>query len=163
MTTATTTPTAVRDAIVAVIAGLTPTTAAGDRFIAHREETPVRDFAAANPGACFRRCSVRWVGPVTPPTVTNTDVELVERSLDVDVAYPASWRGGGDQLATLDDVIAEDLRVIANAVGTNGRANLTALPAGSVTVITSAEEPIGLGPIWIGRVSLIARYYRSNA
>lgn len=160
----TTTPAAIRTAIAAIISGLTPTAHAGVRFVEHREESPIRDWAAANPGGCLRRFSCRWAGPLVPPTVTNTTEEWVERPLDVVITYPTDFRHGGRQLAGLDDAIAEDCRLIAHNVGTNGAANLaTQLGAATVT-ITSEEDPgLDLGPVTLGVVRLAVRYYRSNA
>lgn len=160
----TTTPAAVRNAIAAVVKGLTPTAHTETPFREHEEREAFRDWCVANASACLRRYSVRWIGDTAPPTVSNTDVEFVERAIDVEVAYPTAWRLGGRQLAGLDDAISEDLRLIAHAVGTNGHARVAAeLGAASVTITTEAERVVDLGPIHLGQVALIARYYRSNA
>lgn len=159
----TTTPSAIRSAVVAIVAGLTPATSIGDRFKEHREEQDFRAWCGANPAGCLRRFSVRWVSAVRVPTVTNTTEEWVSRDLEIVVAYPTSWRAGGTQLAGLIDAIDKDVKVIANAVGTNGAANyVTQLGPATVTSVTTSEDSHDMGPFHVGVVTLDVGYYRSN-
>lgn len=159
----TTTATAIRNSIEARIAALTPAVHAGQPFRAHRHERPIREWAEQNPSACLRRFSVRWVGPIPPALVTNTDVEQVERAIEVVVAYPTDWRHGGKQLVDLDEVASDDARLIADCVGTNGAAAM-ALVTTSATVVTDTDgENLEPGPVvTFGVVRLRAYYYRST-
>lgn len=160
----TTTPSAIRSAVVAIVEGLTPATEARTGYVAHREEADFRDWCAENPAGCLRRFSARWVSPTRTPTVTNTTEEWVSRDLEVVVAYPSSYRFGGVQLAGLVDVIDVDVKQIAHAIGTNGAANYVAqLGAATVTSVTTSESSADLGPIHLGVVALDVGYYRSNA
>lgn len=66
-----TTAAAIRDAMIAIVEALTPATHAGDRFHAHRELMPIREWAEANPGACLRRFSIRALGQPRSAVVSN--------------------------------------------------------------------------------------------
>ncbi len=159
-----TTAKALRDSIAARVAALVPTSHARQGFLELREERPIRGWAAANPGSCLRRFAVRWVGPVRGPTVTNTDVELVDQDLEIVVVYPTDGRHGPKMRVDLDTVIGEDLHTINNAVGTNGFAALAlTTQAATVRSLEGPEEREDLGPAQAGVVRLNASYYRSPA
>lgn len=157
----TTTPKALRDSIAARVALLVATSHAGQPFTEHREERPIREWAASNPGSSLRRFSVRWVGSVRGPHVTNTDVELVDQDLEIVVVYPTDGRHGPKMRVDLDTVIGEDTHKINNAVGTNGFAALAlATPAATVRSLDGAEDREDLGAAQAGVVRLNASYYR---
>lgn len=157
-----TTAEAIRSGIAARIVDLLATSHPGSRFHEHREAQPIRTFAMDNPASCLRRFSVRWVGDVHGPHVTNTDVELVDRDLEIVVTYPTSWRHGNKLLVDLARVIAEDTQKINHTVGTNGYAALAATtPAATVRSLEGAEGHEDLGAAQAGIVRLNAMYYRS--
>ena len=63
----------------------------------------------------------------------------------------------------LDETIAEDCRLIAHNVGTNGAANyVTQLGPATVTSVTTSEDNHDMGPFHVGVVTLDVGYYRSN-
>jgi hypothetical protein len=82
----TTTASAIRTSIIRRIAALTPTTEPGSRYRPSRESDDFRTMAARTKAACLRSYSVRCLGSVTPPLVSNTDVERVEDDVEVIVA-----------------------------------------------------------------------------
>ncbi len=156
-----TTAAAIRDDIAARVAALVGLQHVRQRFVEHREERPIREWAIKSPGAALRRFSVRWLGEVRGPTVTNTDVELVDQDLEVVVMYPSDGRHGTQVMVDLDTVIGQDLRRINHAVGTNGFAALAAtIPAATVVSLPGPETIEDLGPVRAGVVRLNATYYR---
>lgn len=158
----TTTSAIIRDSIATRVAAVTPSAGTGDPFREHRYADPLREWALANPASALRRFSVRWDGAVLPPLVTNTTEETVERDIEIVVAYPTSWRFGGQQLVDLEEVIDADCRRINHEVGTNGFASLATVTNTSATVTTVIEAANEIGPVVsFGVVRLHVLYSRS--
>lgn len=153
----TTTPAAIRDRLVAIIAGIVPTTEAGVPFREHRHESlDLRAFAEKEPEACFRLFEVRYSGARLPPEVSDTDVESEERSFEVAIAY-ASTNQFGDALDR-DDVIDQDVNRVNHYVGTNGYGTVT-----DATMITDGIDREDGDVVTIARVDLTAVFYRQQA
>lgn len=112
-----TTPGAIRDRMATLITGITPRLHAGQKFLRHREQSPFRAAMDAVPGACLRRFSVRNLGDITQALVTDHQVERVEETMIVEVAYPTDGRHGGVELAGLDDAINSDATRIEATIG----------------------------------------------
>lgn len=128
---ATTTPGAIRDAIIARIAGLTPAAPATPAFIAHRDEqVGLIEWSGKNPTACLRRFDVeRAGGPRGVEIATGTE-EHVRFDLRIVVAYPATQRfvnGRG-----LADVMDADLALILRYAGTLG---FSVTPTSNATIV----------------------------
>lgn len=157
----TTTGAAIRASIETRIAALVPTSFAADRFLAHRHEQPIAEWAEANPAGCLRRFSVRESPDVEPGDVTDGLVEWVWQGFTVTVAYPKSWRAGNKQLVDLDSLVAADRLQIVKTVGTPGFATL-ATTTQAATVTHTGETREDLGPAVLGIVLLRAGYYRST-
>ena len=155
-----TTPAAIRDRIAVLVTTLSPTTDTGQPFVEHTEQEPIREWAVANPASCLRHFSARWLPDTSPPLVTDTVAEQVERDLEIVIAYPVDWRHGNKQLVDLATVVDEDTRKIAITVGTEGASNLANT---SATVLTTVETSEDLGPVHVGVVRLHVLYYRSNS
>ncbi len=157
-----TTQAAIRDSMIASVRGLTPTYHAAEKFRQHRDRLDLRAWAAQNPASCLRLFSVRFVADLEPPTVSDTESEMVTRSIEVVVAYPADGRHGKDlELRDLDDVIEEDLRMIDDTIGTNGFAHLAGTNPGA-TVITDGDAREDGGAVTFGVLRMRCHYYRSN-
>jgi hypothetical protein len=125
MSTIPTTADAIRDRVISVIAGLAPTSIAGTKFRAYRNEGDA-DFTAwceRNPAQALRRFQVRDTGSDEPPEISNTDTELRTVVLEVLVAYPQNNRTGSRAALDRDDAATEDRRQIEAAIGMIGRAN----------------------------------------
>jgi hypothetical protein len=124
---ATTTAAAIRDRIIAVIQGTTPTTDSALLFVKFNNELAAnfRRWADQNATAAHRRFQVRDIGRDQPPLVSNTDVEERLVTFEIVVAYPQTHRWGGDNALDRDDVMGEDQHKIERAVGMLGRANFT--------------------------------------
>lgn len=124
---ATTTPSAIRDRAITVIEGLTPTSDAGVKFRAYRNEGEgdFRAWAEANPAGCLRRFQVRTTGATETPPVSNFDHEEHQVTLEVTLAYPQSHRFGPDNALDRDDVMDDDAFAVDKAIGMQGGANFT--------------------------------------
>lgn len=123
-----TTPEAIRDRIIDVIAALTPTRLSSDRFIPFRNERDgnFEKWAKAHAAGCRRRFQVRRIKRVDPPTVSNNDVVELITTMRILVAYPQTHRDGEDAALDRDDTLDADMMQIDKAIGMAGRQNLSA-------------------------------------
>jgi len=121
-----TTPAAIRDRIIDVISGLTPTTVSGDLFRPFRNERDgaFQRWTLANAAACRRRFQVRRIGGTDSAEISNSDFEELRCTFRIMVAYPQTHRDGEDAALDRDDAIDADMKQIDQAIGMNGRANL---------------------------------------
>lgn len=130
-----TTEAAIRDHMISLITALVPTVNQEDRFRVYQNEREgdFLSFAQASGPGSFRRFQVRDTGTGGPPLVTNTDVELVEVTFDVLVAYPHNHRTGPQNALDRDDAIRADQALIENTVGLRGYENFNGIdgPAAS--------------------------------
>lgn len=117
---ASTTSSAIRSLMRTTIAALTPSALSGDGFRAYEERFAFRDWCDKNPAAALRLFSVRDVGELEPPLVTDTARHWAWREFVLEVAYPLDARYGELEELSLDDVIEQDLRQLRAAVGTDG-------------------------------------------
>lgn len=155
----TTTPKLIRNAIVAAIESIVPTSESAVRFIEHKhdEGADVEDWARQYPESCLRRFTVRYTGDREQPEVSNTDVESEERDFEVTVVYPSTNRWA-DAMGR-DDVIDEDAERIDMEVGTNSYAG-GAMPA---TMLSAGWTRIDGTPATVLVISLRAVFYRARA
>lgn len=131
----TTTPGAIRDVIIARIAGLSPSSPTSPRYIAHRDEqSNLITWASKNPTACLRRFDVERVGGprgvVVTPGANSEAVSGLE--MRIVVSYPASQRfvnGRG-----LDDVVDADMTLILGSSGA-GTIGFSVLPTSNATIV----------------------------
>ena len=123
----TTTPSAIRDRAITVVAALTPASDSGVGFRAYRNEggADFQAWAEANPASCRRRFQIRTTGGTSTPLVSNTDEEEHQVTLTVLVAYPTTGRDGAAQALDRDDVMDADEFQIDVALGMLGRANFS--------------------------------------
>ena len=141
----TTTVSAIRDRIIALIASRTPTSLADDKFRAFRNElgADFRDWAEKHPDAAFRRFQVREVGDDEGPDVSNGDIERVRVTFEIVIAYPQTHRYGADSAMDRDDCINADWLLVNAAVGIYGRANFSGAhdctPLGAVKTRETGE------------------------
>ena len=158
----TTTVAAIRDRMIALVRALVPTVESGTKFVPYREQLDFRSWAEAHPDACLRRFSIATRGQVSPPEVTNTDVERVWVEMEAVVAYPVNSRFGERALASLHDVIASDLQQMEHRIGTNGYALYAASnPAATVLTLDTDREN---GPVvMFGVLVLRVGFFRSMA
>lgn len=125
----TTTIGAVRAALYAQIAALTPTTLSASPYVAHRDDAgPLRQWATANAPAAFRRFEISSLGNRAPASVSLPLAELARETLEIVIAYTVSNRAGG--MRALHDVVAADLRQIDYHLGTT---RATAVEGATVT------------------------------
>lgn len=138
----------IRDRMIDVIEALTPTSLAGDKFRAYRNEgaADFRGWAEGNgKSAAWRRFQVRDIGDDAPPDISNQDYELRSVWFEIRVSYPQTHRAGRDAALDRDDVMAEDQHQIENAVGMRGRANFIAPNPIASWVEGSTEREVGDG------------------
>jgi hypothetical protein len=121
-----TTAEAIRDRIIAVIAGLVPKTVAGDIFRAYRNEGggDFQAWAEGNATGCRRRFQVRQLRDRRAPDISNTDFEERMATFRILVAYPQTHRDGPGAALDRDDALDSDMMQIEHAIGMCGRANL---------------------------------------
>lgn len=153
----TTTPGAIRDIIIARIAGTPPTLPPSPRFVAHREELALRDWASANPAACMRRFTVEMLGDTTDPVVSSTLLERVGETFEIVIAYPASARFA-NRLG-LFDVIAGDCRLVTYYAGTNG---FSVTPTADAVIVSESWRREERPGVVFGVVPLAVSYQRAN-
>jgi hypothetical protein len=117
----------IRDRVIALVEGITPTSLAGDKFRRYRNEGAA-DFDEAmenKPAAAFRRFQVRQVGDEENPDVSNAQFEAVVVSYEFRMAYPQNHRYGAANGMDRDDVINQDWLQFNRAIGIYGRGNFT--------------------------------------
>lgn len=121
----TTTPALLRDYIVSLIAAITPTINARDKFMAHHNEKDgdFLEWVTSHPESAFRRFQVRTKGNPPAPLVTNCDVVDEIITLEIMVAYPQTSRTGKGNALSRDDAADEDRRLINKVIGLSGYAN----------------------------------------
>jgi hypothetical protein len=161
---ATTTAAAIRNTVSGLIRDITPAIHSRQSFRQHRHELPHRDWAEANPAACLRTYSARFLGSTEPPAVNDTLVQEVRDVLEITIAYPTDWRHGGGpngQLLGLDDVITDDARLIERYVGPPGYATLAGLIAPATVMWEAANEREAAGPVTFSVLRYRVDYFRS--
>lgn len=154
---ATTTPGAIRDVIIARIAGLTPPAPLTPRYVAHRADNAIdlRTWAVAQPAAGLRRFDVETMGDTSDAEVTTGISEQVRETFEIAVAYQANNRftdGRG-----LDDVIARDLAYLTKHAGTLG---FSATPTSNATIVSGTHRRERIGGVVLGVIPLSIVYWR---
>ena len=160
---ATTTETVIRDAMLTAAEALTPNSLAHRKFIRHREEMPLRDFAAQNPTAAFRYISILDTFDFQEPAISDLVQEEVWTTFEVVVAYPTEGKGlyGSRQMLSLQTIMAQDLHQLRHAIGSNGYATLDVSTGGAATV-TEDGPSVEIGsPCSFVVLNLRCRYLRS--
>jgi hypothetical protein len=115
---------AIRDRIITVVNGITPTLHAELPFVAYRDESGAdfRRWARAHPQLCTRRVQARVLSD-EQGDIMNEDVEEHLATFEVIVAYAHRWRAGAS--FDRDNVMEEDRHAIEDAIGVLGAANFT--------------------------------------
>lgn len=158
---AVTTAAAIRDLMRTTVKALTPTFLENARYKPFAERVDFRAWCEANTTAAFRWFSIRDLGNIAPPVVSNTDREWIETQFEVVIAYPTDHRYGRDMALDLDDCQEGDLKQVEHAIGTNGYQTLDVSTGGDacVTTVETAREQ---GPACVfGVLRLSVRYWRS--
>lgn len=153
----TTTSTALRQAIIDATIAVVPTQRSTDRFRVHRDESEFSAWAGDNPQACFRVFSVEDVYDYTMPQITNGDVQWLETTFELRIAYPMTMATNADDgMRDIRDWIDEDLRQLDSVVGLRGHVNYS---VGSL--ISSVPSITSQPPVYIGAIDIVFGYYRS--
>jgi hypothetical protein len=161
---ATTTAAAIRNAVSGLIRDITPAIHSGKAFLEHRHEMPIEDWAEANPTSSLRRYSVRFAGSTEPPAVNDTLVQEVRDTMIVIIAYENNWRhntANGQQLLGLDDVIADDARLIEKTIGPPGYAAFAGLVAPATVMWEQANERDVRSAVTLSVLRYRVDYFRS--
>jgi hypothetical protein len=139
---ATTTATAIRDAMLTAAEALTPTSLSNTKFRRHREEIGLRSFASQNPAGCFRLLSIRDLFDFQEPRISDIVNEEVWTTFEVLVAYPTAGKGlyGAKQGLSLETVMEQDLHQLRHAIGANGYATLDTALSGAATVVEDGPD-----------------------
>jgi hypothetical protein len=167
---ATTTSKAIRDRLIAVVTGITPTLHNSLPFVSYTDANGAdfRRWARSHPSLCTRRFQARTAGVEQPSDVSNTDVEARLATFDIIVAYAKRWRAG--QSFDRDDTMESDQIQIEHAVGRDGYGNFSLsnpnaswLPStvtGSQTGTTFERDGDNLVDFLVIRQTM--RFYRST-
>lgn len=157
---ATTTAAAIRDVMRSTVRALTPPGLVNVPYQAHDERVEFRRWAEQTKGGAFRWFSIRDMGAIEPPVVSNADVEWVVTRFVCQVAYPRDYRYGGQLAMDMDDVIELDLRKIEHAIGTNGYSAIESA-VGNATVTTDGTARDEEDACVFGVLTLTVRYWRA--
>lgn len=157
----TTTAGAIRDALIARIAALTPTIDPRARFEAWREDDDIRAWAERAPAGCLRRFTVEAPGDTAAPIVSSTRYERVRETMAIVVCYPATLRRGSRH--KLDDLIAADLTLVNYHAGTAG-CSITAIITGAAVAVVSGtwRRESEIPGVVFGVIPLDVSYVRLN-
>lgn len=117
----------IRDRVIALIEGLTPSAPASTRFRRYRHEGngDFRAWATVDPIAAFRRFQARDVGVDDVVVVSNMDYDHRELTLEIVIAYAQDNRSGARAALDRDDAMDADWHKIDYVVGIYGRANFS--------------------------------------
>jgi hypothetical protein len=137
---ATTTLQAMRATALTQIEGLTPVSGTDVSFVRSEGRGDFRAWAELNRQAAHRRFTINNNWDWEQPPVSNSDVEQMQGTVEVVVAYPEDGRysGGVGDGAELDlqDIMDEDFESIDNVVG----ARATAYADGSWVFVSAGRE-----------------------
>jgi hypothetical protein len=138
----TTTSAAIRDIMIAETVALVPSSVAGARFKAHREDrgvggVTVEDWSLSRPNE-LRVFSIRDTGERTPPTVLLGGTQRERVTFAMAVGYPQTNAYGPDAERDRDDVMDQDQRQIEAAV----------MDAANYTIDTTPLFLPGESPRW---------------
>lgn len=161
---ATTTATAIRDAMLTAAEALTPTSLSGTRFRRHREEVPIRDFANQNPLAAFRYISILDTFDFEEPRMSDLVNEEVWTTFEVVVAYPSAGKGlfGARQELSMQTVMEQDIHKLRHAIGANGYATLDASVGTAAATVVEDGPSVEIGqPCSFVVLNLRTRYLRA--
>ena len=130
MPTATTTIGAIIKQMETTIRGLTPALLDDVAFRIMSTRRDFEEWSETNPAASFRRYQIRDVGEYEPPTISNTDVEMLTTELELTMSYPMDLSGAyadstvpPDDRQDVEDLMRQDMHQIRDAIGINGSAN----------------------------------------
>lgn len=160
-----TTPGAIRDVLVALIAAATPD-AYAERFRAFDEDALKADdfatWAEANPAAALRRFTVTFDHDVSIPDVCDAVTgERVRQTFRVEMAWPNKSNRYGSRNG-MADTIAMDMRKIRGTVGYAGFPLTYAQHGSLCTVLSETPDLIQRGrAVTIGTIALTVEYWRT--
>lgn len=158
---ATTTAAAIRLAMINLVEDIVPATHAQQPFVQHRQQDEFRTAMQAKPSSCLRRFSIRYSGGTMPPAVNDLHVQEVRDAFVIEVAYPTDGRFGTLHLTALDDVIADDARLIEKTIGPPGYATFAGLVAPATVLWEADDERDADGPVTYLRRVYRVDYFRS--
>lgn len=106
-----TTPTAVRESLVALIEAVAPTTRVADSFERYLLDLPFDEWRAQNFAHGFRRFVLRFRPAPGSPLVVNGSSGLWRYPFELEVAYPrVHYKDVVGPVADMEQVMDEDLR-----------------------------------------------------
>ena len=137
---------AIRDRIVSLVSGLTPSTDSRTKFRQYRNEegADFEEWAEKNAAAAFRRFQVREVGDDQIPETSSGVEERVRIRFEIRISYPQSHRYGAANAMDRDDVINQDWKQLNYAIGLYGRGNFSSThdctPLGAVKTRETGQK-----------------------
>lgn len=152
---------AIRDQVYTLVEALTPTTLA-TKFLRYRNELGADfvEWAEKNPAAAFRRFQVREVGEDGEPDVSNSDLEAVETTFEIRIAYPQTHKYGPANAMDRDDVAKQDWKQLKHTLGCDGRANFSS--TNDCTPLGATREREEGNAVDFSVIRMRVRYQRST-
>lgn len=106
-----------------IVESLNPAQLNKVKFREYNRDGDFREWAEANPAACFRRFQIRDLATYEIPLISDMVAEEVQTQFEVIVAYPADGRFGSDIVNGLEDAIRSDQVRIESRIGAMSNAN----------------------------------------
>lgn len=161
----TTTPGAIRDAIITRIAGLTPPAPVTPRFVSHRADTgasdtgDLRKWCATNPTGALRRFDCR-VTRVDEPLVTPVNSERqILCALEVVIGYAVNNRF--TDARGLETRLEVDREFVNRRIGTESKSGFGF--EANATIVTTSVEFETVGGLLFAVINLEATFWRGAA
>ncbi len=153
----------VRNRMIRSLESATPTCFANRRFVAHREDVELTDFAERSPDASTRRFTVRDTFPGTT-TIHTVDLKEIHTVIEVVVAYPkrGAFRTSGTSrpILELNDIIRADFQLMRETVGVRGFHQLE--QDGINAAVTGEEWSVEQGTACVYSILRLPVMYRED-
>lgn len=156
----TTTYAAIRDEQARLIETITPTSASQVKFQREEGRMDFRQWAQANPNACFRRFSIMGSNRFEGPLVSNTDIETQRTDTIITIAYPKQYaKYGAENIRDLQDMVEEDIVSIDDTIGHRGQNNFL---GGQSFCNRTDDAPVDDGgAVWFVTLTFETEFHRA--
>ena len=156
-----TTPGAIVDRMAYLVERVTPAIHSALPFRWFREELDFREAMTAKPSGCLRMFSIVHGGDTSQALVTSNELERVEESIEIVIAYPADFRHGGRQLQGLRAAMSKDAVTVEKTIGV-AASDATLKNLASIFRVDSTSRE-SAGPVLFTVIPLRVEYARSLA
>lgn len=142
----TTTAKLIRNKQSTLISALSPDDLRGVSFREYDRSEPFAEWADANPRACLRKFYIEDLSTYETPLISDAQIEQVQTTFRVQVAYPKDSRYGISNRADAMDLINADRHDIDHAIGLRGSADYV---SGQHSAVADTKEVEELDQVWL--------------